>query len=52
MTFEEWKDAYTSAFESMVKYNLNQIGSELHLHKMEKLANEYPDYLVQFENEE
>ena len=52
MTYEEFAAAYRSAFKAMMSYSLQQVGSDIYSAKMAALADAYPEWAEQVENEE
>lgn len=51
MTYEEFKTKYVSAFEGMMSYAPNEVGSQVFAEKMAALADEYPGFADQVEEE-
>lgn len=51
MTYEEFKTAYTNAFNSMAKYKINEVGSSYFAEKMAALSDAYPEFEVRLESE-
>jgi hypothetical protein len=44
MTYEEFKAAYTSAFNSMAKYKPSEVGSGYFAEKLANLSDAYPEF--------
>lgn len=44
MTYEEFKTAYTMAFNAMFKYTPDQVGSLIFAEKLAKLSDDYPEF--------
>ena len=51
MTYEEFKKAYTQAFNSMMNYTCEQVGSSHFAEKMAELSDAYPEFEARLENE-
>jgi hypothetical protein len=49
LTYDEFVKQYTEAFKNCMKYNPNQVGSQIYTEKMVQLADDYPDFLETFE---
>lgn len=52
MTYEEFKVAYTDAFNRSMKYSPNEVGSSLYANKMSELSGTYPEFAEIVENED
>ena len=51
MTYAEFKTAYTDAFNRMISYKPNECGSVYYAEKMADLADAYPAFEAQLEEE-
>jgi len=51
MNYTEFKAAYTLAFNNMMKYTPDQVGSSKYAEELAILSDDYPDYELQLENE-
>jgi hypothetical protein len=51
MTYEEFKTAYTNAFNSMAKYKVDEVGSSYFAEKMADLSDAYPEFEARLEAE-
>lgn len=52
MTYDEFKAAYIAAFNGMMKYAPDQVGSQVFAEKMAKLSDDYPEFEAQLESKE
>lgn len=52
MTYEQFKAEYTRLFFLMMKYNPDQAGSRIYASELATLADAYPDYEHQLDNED
>jgi len=51
MTYKEFKAEYKNLFIQMNKYTLQQAGSQHFLEKMIDIAEKFPDFAEDYENE-
>jgi hypothetical protein len=51
MTYEEFKTAYTAAFNRAMSYKPWECGSMVYAEKMADLAEDYPEFAERTENE-
>jgi hypothetical protein len=51
MTYEEFKTAYTAAFNRAMSYKPSECGSTVYTEKMADLADTYPEFADRAENE-
>jgi hypothetical protein len=51
MTYEEFKTAYTAAFNRAMSYKPSEIGSMVYMEKMADLSDTYPEFADRAENE-
>ena len=51
MTYEEFKTAYTNAFNNMAKYKVDEVGSSYFAEKMADLSDAYPEFEARLEAE-
>ena len=51
MTYEEFKTAYTAAFNRAMSYKPSECGSMVYTEKMADLADAYPEFADRTENE-
>ena len=51
MTYEEFKAEYNKTFSSMMKYTVDQAGSNIYAGKLADLADKYPAFEEALENE-
>jgi hypothetical protein len=51
MTFEQFAKAYRATFAKMFSYELSQIGSAVYADELAALADAYPEWAEQVENE-
>ncbi len=51
MTFEEFSKAYRATFAAMMRYSPNEVGSVVYAEKLAILADAYPAWAEQVENE-
>lgn len=51
MTYAEFKAVYVSTFNTMMKYKPTECGSVIYCEKLAALAEEYPEFAEQAENE-
>ena len=51
MTYNEFKTAYTAAFNRAMSYKPSECGSVVYAEKMANLADAYPEFAERAENE-
>ncbi len=51
MTFEEFAKAYRATFAKLMSYKLTEVGSSIYAEKLAVLADAYPEWADQVENE-
>lgn len=51
MTYDEFKAAYLKTFNAMMSYKPSECGSSVYAEKLAALADEYPEFAEQAENE-
>lgn len=51
MTFKAFEKLYRSTFKAMMSYSPNEVGSAVYVEKMASLADDYPEWAEQVENE-
>lgn len=51
MNYKEFKVAYTSIFNRMMSYKPTECGASIYAEKLAFLADSYPDFESQMENE-
>ena len=51
MNYDEFKIAYTAAFNRAMSYKPSECGSTVYLEKMVDLADAYPEFADRAENE-
>jgi|HubBroStandDraft_6_1064221.scaffolds.fasta_scaffold1069811_1 hypothetical protein len=51
LTFEAFAALYRATFAKMMSYGPNQIGSAIYVEKLAALADAYPEWAEQVENE-
>jgi hypothetical protein len=51
MTYEEFKTAYTAAFNRAMSYKPSEVGSRVYMNQMADLADAYPEFADRVENE-
>jgi hypothetical protein len=51
LTIDEFRREYLDAFKRMMSYSSDQVGSRFYMDIMVSLAEAYPDFAEQVENE-
>ena len=51
LTFEEFAKLYRATFATMMTYSLKQVGSSIYSEKLAALADAYPEWAEQVEEE-
>jgi len=51
LTYEQFVKEYTDAFNNMLRYKVNEVGSSWYSEKMAKLSDENPDHSERFDRE-
>jgi hypothetical protein len=51
MTYEEFKTAYTAAFNRAMSYKPSEVGAGVYTEKMADLADAYPEFADRVEND-
>lgn len=51
MTFEEFAKAYRATFAKLMSYKLTEVGSGIYAEKLAALADAYPEWAEQVEDE-
>lgn len=51
MTFEEFAKAYRATFAKLMSYKLAEVGSGIYAEKLAALADAYPEWAEQVEDE-
>lgn len=51
MEYEEFKKAYTEAFNRMMSYKNSECGSEFYANEMAKLSDNFPEFEIRLELE-
>jgi hypothetical protein len=51
LTFAEFSTIYRATFAAMMAYSPNQVGSRIYVEKLAALADAYPEWAAQVEDE-